>query len=364
MPMDRPAVDAFHITGSAEPVPQAERVLYADGSADGSMRPGTDLELSHWVPTTTPERWTADTSTEICMRFCADPPDERYGLAVNNHLDVDGVLSLFTLARSPVAVAHRDVVVGAAEMGDFNAAAAAADRPAFRLAQELTLMIGEAQAAGWDLVKAYATGFDLAEAVLAGEHPEPEVVTAAWETEQQGHERIGSGEVAVVPVSDRLVSFTLPPLDGEELAAALTVPPFNSVIDRSVWLWPHTRNREHGERVQLVSVPSAGGWFHDLWLPGYSWAHTPDRWTPPGLVSTGDSNVWQVDSPPLAAAVSKLRARERHPGGWALAEQLTPFTSLAGRAFPVVVSFVDAEGSPAVSSVPPDLVATVLAPAF
>lgn len=368
--MDRPAVDAFHIAGDSAPMPPAARVLYADGAAAAStatgaagegFRPGTDLELSHWVPTTTPERWQADSSTEICLRFCADPPDEQFDLAVNNHVDVDGILSLFALVRSPLALAHREVVVAAAEMGDFNAAA---DREAFRLSQELTLQIVAGRAAGWDMETLYRAGFEVAEGVLLGTHDEPPEVAAAWDVVQHGHERIASGEVAVAEVAERLVSFILPPLEGDDLVAALAVPAFTSVLDTSTWLWPQVRNRDHGQQTHLVSVPGPAGWFHDLWLPGYCWAHTPDRWTPPGLVSTGSSNVWAFGNPALSDAVQALRSRERNPGEWVLAEQLTPFDSLAGRAFPIVVSFVDGDGAPAPSGLPPDLVATVLASAF
>lgn len=86
------AIDRFHVLDPSAILPPVERIVCADGSADGSFRASQDLELSHWVPNRTPARWAADTSTEICLRFAADPPSERYEVAVNNHADVDGLL--------------------------------------------------------------------------------------------------------------------------------------------------------------------------------------------------------------------------------------------------------------------------------
>jgi hypothetical protein len=354
-------VDRIHLLGEDDARPPATRTIYADGSADADFRAGVDLELSHWVPSTTPARWEADTSTEICLRFVADPPADHFELAVNNHADVDGVLSLFVLTHGDLALAHRDAIVGAAEMGDFWAAAS---RPAFRLFQEVVLTIGRASARGWALVDLYAAAFDVAVGVLTDRHPEPESVAAGWRVLEEGHARIDSGDVAVETVGERLVSYRLPRLDDADRARALLVAPFNVPIDDAVWLWPQTRNRDHGQQAQVVSVAAAEGWFHDLWLPGYSWARTPDRWPVPGLVSTGDSNLWVVDHPPLDDAAAALQDLEGGAGRWRVADRLTPFTCLAGRGFPVVAAFVDETGAPAASSLDPDTVASAFAPAF
>jgi uncharacterized protein DUF6687 len=359
--MTRAVVDGFFVIGSAGLRPPAERILYADGSAGPEFRAGTDLELSHWVPNTTPSRWAADTSTEICLRFAADPPSERYRLAINNHVDVDGILSVFALAHSPLALEHRAVVVGAAEMGDFYAGV---DRAAFRLAHELTLLISESRARKRDAQETYAKAFEIARGVLTGERPEPEAVGSAWAILERGRERIDAGEVRAERFGEHFVAFTIPHLSESDLARALRVPPFNPLIDESVWLWPHSRNHDHGQCVQLVSVLADDGWFHDLWLPGYVWAETPDRWRVPGLRSTGDSNVWSIEHPALFEQVSTLRTLERNRGRWGLAETFMPFHALEGRGFPVIASFVDPAGAPAASSLEPRTVASILAPAF
>ncbi|HEX7132752.1 MAG TPA: DUF6687 family protein [Iamia sp.] len=357
------AVPRFHIVGSSTPAPSSERTLYVDGSAPASaFRPDVDLELSHWVPTTTPARWAADTSTEICLRFLSDPPADvgGYDLAVNNHVDVDGILSLFSLVHPEVALAHRDVVVGAAEVGDL---AAGGGRDAFVLAQELTLRMGGFGGPGRDPRDTYASGFELALEVLAGTHAETPSVTAGWDLLEEQASRLG-GSVAVEEIGPRLVSYVLPRLDGADRDAALRVPPFNAVVDGSVWLWPHVRNRAHGQAVHLVSVPVDDGWAHDLWLPGYVWAHTPDRWRPPVLVGTGSSNTWRIRPEPLAGIVAGLQADERGSGAWVGADEIDPFAAVPGRAFPVIVSFLDEGSRPAASSHHPADVAARLAPAF
>jgi hypothetical protein len=356
-----PVIERFHIVGGGRPRPAAERVAYADGAGAAEHRAGIDIELSHWVPNTTDPRYRADTSTEICLRYAARPSHDDVDLVVNDHVDVDGMLSVFALVHSDLAIAHADLLVAAASMGDFYAWA---DRAPFGLAQSLSVMMTEAAAVGADAEEMYARGLALTRAVLEGEHAESPRVAAGWSAIERGVTSIGSGEVAVTPVSERLTSFVYPASAAADLAAALAVPGLNAVVDDSVWLWPQVRNRTDAERVQLVSVPGDGGWFHDLWYPGYCWADTPGRWSVGGLRSTGDSNTWVVDHPPLDDALATLAARETATGRWVRARRLTPFSAVRGRAFPVVACFVDAGGAPAESGLPPDVVAEVLRPAW
>lgn len=352
-------------------------MLYADGSAHDGFRPGIDLELSHWVPTTTPPALAADTSTEICLDFVsgghAGSGIDDFDLAVNNHADVDGILSLFALVHPDVAVAHRALLVGAAEHGDLQAAA---PQPSVILAQAITR---EAVApAGLAIAARYERAFALVLDALddAGEPPLALADAAdAWVEIERGHRLLDDGTVDV-STSGRLATFRLPtPGDRTAMRASSTVPPFNAVVDASALLWPHARNRDHGEHVHLVSVPVDGGWHHDIHYPGYSWAHTPNRWRPPGLMSTGSSNEWQLDHPPLTAAVETLQSLERSRAippssgpavrSWCLADRLTPFSSSSGRGFPVVLTSASADDGRVVpSALDPDEVSAVLAPAF
>ena len=71
-------------------------------SCDGLV-PGAALDLTHWQGNGTPRRFKADTSTEIALKFVvSEEALEQWAgaVAVNNHFDTDGVLSVWTLARS------------------------------------------------------------------------------------------------------------------------------------------------------------------------------------------------------------------------------------------------------------------------
>lgn len=353
-------VPAFHVTGSTQPRPEAARVLYADGSAGEDFHPDVDLELSHWVPNRTPTRWKADTSTEICLRFLADPPAEDYDLCVNNHVDVDGLLSLFALTHPDLALAHREVLVGAAEMGDFSACA---PRAAQVLFLGLTCLMETAADAGWDSQRTFQEAFAAVPGLLQGLWQDPRV-DAGLAILARDIERIESGQVLVAEAGERLVLFRFPFLAGEELARALRIPEFNELPTEACWLWPQARNRFDGEAVHLVTVPAEGGCYFDLHLPGYMWAETPARWRAPGFVSSGSTNGYRYRFPELEAAVASLNQREAGPGTWTLATTLTPFASLPGRRFPVVLSCLGEGSRPCPSNLDELEVARLLEPVF
>jgi hypothetical protein len=358
--MTTSVTDRFHIEGSSYPRPDVARVIYADGAGAGRVRAGVDVELSHWVPNQTAAAFKADTSTEICLRYASSAARQPADLVVNDHADVDGILALYALLESETALANYETLVAAAAMGDFMSWA---DRRAFGLAQELSVLLSGADRPA-DVGDLYAAAMKIVTGVLDGSRPEAPAITAGWEIIERGCERITRREVRVDPITERLVGFVYPE-SGANLDAALKIPVLNEVVDDSVWLWPQVRNREHGERVQIVSVPAGDGWFHDVWMPSYSWAETPDRWTPPGLVSTGDSNQWIVDHEPLRRATVELDRIETASGRWIGADRLTPWTTMSGRAFPVVLSFLAAEGDrPAPSRISPERIAEVLAPVW
>lgn len=354
----RPVADRFHVAGSRDPRPEAARVIYADGADAGRVRRPGDIELSHWVPNETAAPYKADTSTEICLRYVADPGREPADLVVNDHVDVDGILSLYVLLHPEPALEHADTLIGAAEMGDFLAWA---DRPGFDLAQEVWRHV--TSTSGLDPNGKYEAGFGVVTDLLTGRATPSAATADGWACIEAGLDLLASGAVATTVVSDRLVSFVFPP--SIPPSAALGVPVLNQLVDDSIAVWPQVRNRDHAQRVQLLSAPAPdGGWLHDLWAPSYTWAETPGRWALPGLVSTGDSNAWLVRDDALARAVTTLRAREAGAGAWVCADQLTPFTSIDGRRFPVLVSCVDGEGAPAPSTLSPDALLDVLAPVW
>jgi hypothetical protein len=94
------------------------RVISCDG-----LVPGATLDLTHWQGNLTPQRFKADTSTEIALNFVASPEARNEwanATAVNNHFDTDGVLSVWTLLDPERALANRELLIAAAEAGDFD----------------------------------------------------------------------------------------------------------------------------------------------------------------------------------------------------------------------------------------------------
>jgi hypothetical protein len=363
-PAPRPELQRnFHIQGSQRPRPSARGVIYCDGGTDDQFRAGVDLQLSHWIPNQTPDRFKADTSTEICLNFVASD-DRRFDLVVNNHADVDGVLAVFTLVAGEWALPHRRTLTQAAEMGDFWAWG---ERPAQALFQTLTVLIRKLQSEKADANALYLRCFDHVFAVLSGEwafHAEPEPGLTALSDSMQLVERV---DVARKVLGEHFAHYVIPRRlagpGGSDLPRALRVPGFNAPLSSECLLWPQARARFDRERVHLVSVEAAAGWYHDLWYPGYAWADTPRSWRSSGLRAQGDSNSHLLDHPPLADAVDRLARLERAFGQWTLARHVTPFSSLDGRGFPVVLSFM-ADDAPAASSLEPGLVAEHLAKAY
>lgn len=84
--------------------------------------PGASLDLTHWQGNRTPLAFKADTSTEIALKFVAAPESARWAgaVVVNNHFDTDGALSVWTLLDPEQAQENRELLVAAAEAGDFD----------------------------------------------------------------------------------------------------------------------------------------------------------------------------------------------------------------------------------------------------
>ena len=91
-------------------------------SVDGTVP--NSIHFSHWEGNTTPAEVKADTSTEIALNLVASPNyaalTNNIDLVVNNHFDTDGALSCWTVLNGERALQYRELLVSAAESGDFS----------------------------------------------------------------------------------------------------------------------------------------------------------------------------------------------------------------------------------------------------
>ncbi|GEN34393.1 DUF6687 family protein [Aneurinibacillus danicus] len=351
----------YYILGSKTRRPASNRTIFTDGAPDATFRSDMDLELSHWIPNRTPGVYKADTSTEICMNFLSRNDTNDWDLAVNNHVDVDGVLAVFTLVHSKQALEHRNTIVQAAEMGDFSGWG---DLKAQRLYQGLTLLMDDLKASGTDTQQVYEACFERAFSLLEGAEDDPRIMKGI-EALQSSVARIDAGHIIRHEIHSRFVHYHIPAALAEKsLTKALKVPAFNEALQDDMWLHPQARNRLDQEKVQLISVETPDGWYYDLWYPGYMWADTPHSWRAPGFVFNGSTNGYLYGYAPLEEAVQTLRQDEPANGGWTLAKELSPFSSVKGRNFPVVLSFLSEDYEPMASQLAPDRVAMILSRAF
>ncbi|MBA4495658.1 DUF6687 family protein [Paenactinomyces guangxiensis] len=351
----------FYILGSEQERPSSRKTIFVDGSPDSSFREGIDMELSHWIPNQTPERYKADTSTEICMKFISEESSEDWDLAINNHLDVDGVLSIFTLVYPDFALAHRQTIIEAAEMGDFWAWGS---EPAQRLFQGLTLLMNDLRSQDTDIQTIYEKCFQKAMELIEG-NTEDERILKGIRALQDSLHKVESGEIERKVYHNRFVHYHIPAktMSGQ-MDQALKVPEFNAALADDLLLYPQVRSLKDREKVHMVSIEGKDGTYYDLWYPGYMWADTPDSWRAPGFIFKGSTNGYFFGYPPLQGAIDKMKAAESAKGTWTLVQELSPFSSIKGRNYPVVLSFIGEGHEPAASHLKPDEVAQVLAEAF
>lgn len=323
----------FYIEGSQAHRPDSRRTLYVDGAADGKYRDGVDQEFSHWLPNRTADRFKAGISTEICFRFLDTLDRKPYDLVINNHLDMDGLLSVFVLTHPTTALQHRQVLCEAARAGDFWAWVKG---KALVLFQELALLFEDVRRAKLDKQEAYQTCFARVLGILQGQ----ETTSLAQDILAAQRALIEQGTIIREELGKRLVCYTVPKETvGNHAEAFLSVAAFNEPISERLAFWPQVRNHLDAEKIHLVAVEISGGVHYDLWFPGYCWADTCGLWRPPGLVSplrTEDLHILEWDALTKAAAV--LRTHEQGTCQWEPFPGLHLGNAVNPRDFPIVLS--------------------------
>lgn len=351
-------IERFEIVGHDSRRPLAESIVFCDGSGGELFRPETDLELSHWRPNRTPAECRAGTSTEICFRFLDRPRPGTWTAAVNNHVDVDGILSIYALVHSGHAVQHRHTIVEAAEIGDFWGWG---EPPAQRLFQGLTRLMQQDD----DPQAIYEEAFRRIPGLIAGTDPQTAELDKSLAPLREGVQLVERGRIVRRELAAHCTQYVVPlALAGDDDDRVSYVPEFNEAISSKALLWPQVRACWDTERVCLVSVERKGGWFHDLWFPGYLWADTEGLWLVPGMTYRDGMSRYDIQNGRLIAAFAELQRQETALGQWGLGGTSLPFAEELQERFPLVGRFLDPRGEPALSRLSPEQAATALAGVF
>jgi hypothetical protein len=102
-------------------VPYAQTRTIPNVIVDGARNESTVLTLSHWPKSGTPAALKADTSAEIVFKYLDSPASHvDAGAVSNNHFDEDGLIGIFALLEPEAATRHRDLLIDAAQAGDFG----------------------------------------------------------------------------------------------------------------------------------------------------------------------------------------------------------------------------------------------------
>jgi hypothetical protein len=195
-----------------------EVTLMVDGYEDGYRT------ISHWPGHSTPEPLRHDLTTGSALMLAEMSAPRRrellgdFSIVTNNHYDVDGALSLFSLLQPDVALKHKDLILRTAATGDL-AKWSGADA----LALELTLMTDLEQFVPYssspmneeslnNLRRVYQRTFDRLEETLL---ENPFAIQNGWEKRHKyvvdDIERIDAGEgidVTRYPADDLAVIVT------------------------------------------------------------------------------------------------------------------------------------------------------------
>jgi hypothetical protein len=320
-------------TDALEDVPK----LSVDGTVDNS------IHFSHWEGNTTPTELKADTSTEIALNLVASPNraalTQNIELVTNNHFDTDGALSVWTVLTGERVLAYRDLLIAAAEAGDFSEhssddgvrisiAIQGSDQasPNNDDSSPLARFIAGGEVA--DDARAYDFVLPEIERLLTNINNYEPLWREGWERVAAAIESFERGKSRVTEFPDAKISLiTLAPelFDGVGFSPTKHSAPYTAISKFA-----------KGE-LFLIAIPASGGWFYRLDYPYYSWAETVVR----PLVKRRD----------LIGALQLLNGKEPNRGGvW----------QTHTREMTSAVKFLDSSGTLVASGLEPDHVVSVL----
>ena len=277
--------------------------LSVDGTVDYAVH------FSHWQGNKTLAELKADTSTEIALNLVASPNraqlTQGIELVTNNHFDTDGVLSVWTVLTGEPALAYRDLLIAAAEAGDFSEhssddgvkvsiAIQGSDQasPSNDQGSPLARLIAGEEVD--DDARAYDLVLPQVERLLTNIDDYEPLWREGWRSVATAIDSFQQGRSKVVEYADARISLiTLAPelFDGTGFSPTKHSAPFTAISKFA-----------KGE-LFLIAIPTTGGWFYRLDYPYYSWAETVVR-----------PRIQRRD---LTAALQLLNIREsNHDGRW------------------------------------------------
>jgi hypothetical protein len=252
----------FIAPGDATPA----RALGVDGLVKGAA-----LTLSHWQGAPPPPPGLdGDTSTAMLLAAAADPARPCAGLewACNDHVDADGLIAVAVACR-PQLVRARELLVGAAEAGDFLAYPG---EPAYRLMLRLHQYIRSCRVRGQGWEQAAYGGIAAAMPALIAESatrdPERDAQVGLVEETRR---RLRHGDGFAIERTPGLLTISWRARGGQ------LGDPFNAVAqDEDLPL--HAIDAIAGPAdYQLIAMGGADGTVYRLDAPRHSWARTVVR---------------------------------------------------------------------------------------
>jgi hypothetical protein len=278
-------------------------------SVDGTV--SNSIHFSHWQGNETATELKADTSTEIALNLVTSRRrkelTKNIDLVTNNHFDTDGMLSVWTVMTGEAAAQYRDVLIAAAEAGDFSEYSSA-DGVRISLAIQgsdgaiptddtgspfARLLAGVGVN---DDARCYELIMPEVERLLTNINNYEPLWREGWKRIVEALESFDRGSSSVTEFTDSKVSLVLlePEIfSGEGFNPTRHAAPYTAISKFA-----------HGE-LFVIGIPSSEGWFYRLDYPYYSWAETVVR--------------PRIDRRDLTNALQSLNEKEGHPDGlWQL----------------------------------------------
>jgi hypothetical protein len=251
--------------------------LSVDGTVDNS------IHFSHWEGNATPEEVKADTSTEIALKLVASPNyaalTNGIEIVTNNHFDTDGVLSVWTMLTGARSLEYRDILISAAEAGDFSEhssddgvrvsiAIQGPDQASSNNDDNSPLAGFLAREEVDDEARAYELVLPEVERLVSNVNAYEELWREGWDRFAAALQSFEQGKSVVSEYSDSGISLvTLAP---EAFDSAGFDPTRHAV--------PYTAISKFAKgKLFLIAIPASDGWFYRIDYPYYSWAETVVR---------------------------------------------------------------------------------------